>query len=387
MVQGVRRRVHERRHADQRKLQGHRRSRRSVLRLRPRDRAVRPRRRGPTTNKEDGQIEVPGGGHTTRRRPPRPSAAGDEHGSGGPPLAHARVLRDETLQHPRTVFQIVKRHYARYTPEMVTDVCGIGRRGFRLPRPLHRRELRARAHHLLRVCRRVDAAHPGRPIHPHRNDFATPAGQRRAARAAASWRCAATPAIQGSTDIPTLVRSAARLPADAQGGHARHPRRLPRRGRVEEAEGLLGQRRRLYHQPAQGVVGRRGPGGQRLGLRLPAAAVRPARHLPDRDGDAGRRGGGLLPAGPESRGRLGARPDAAPRHVPPEVAGGPRSQPHRVGHLVEGRSGDRVRRTADRGHRDRGVLLARGHARGEGGIVHPDAAPAAVAAQGRRAAR
>ena len=35
------------------------------------------------------------------------------------------MLRDETLQHPQTVFQILKRHYARYTPEMVRDVCGI----------------------------------------------------------------------------------------------------------------------------------------------------------------------------------------------------------------------------------------------------------------------
>ena len=52
-------------------------------------------------------------------------AAGDEHGSGGPALEHARVLRDETLQDPRTVFQILKRHYARYTPEMVADTCGI----------------------------------------------------------------------------------------------------------------------------------------------------------------------------------------------------------------------------------------------------------------------
>src|SRR6185312_2046663 len=52
-------------------------------------------------------------------------AAGDEHGSGGPALAHARVERDETLQHPRTVFQILKRHFARYTPEMVREICGI----------------------------------------------------------------------------------------------------------------------------------------------------------------------------------------------------------------------------------------------------------------------
>jgi formate dehydrogenase major subunit len=48
----------------------------------------------------------------------------DAAGSGGPPL-HARAKRDETLQHPRTVFQVLKRHFARYTPEMVQEVCGI----------------------------------------------------------------------------------------------------------------------------------------------------------------------------------------------------------------------------------------------------------------------
>jgi formate dehydrogenase major subunit len=32
--------------------------------------------------------------------------------------------RDETLQDPRCVFQILKRHYARYTPEVVEEVCG-----------------------------------------------------------------------------------------------------------------------------------------------------------------------------------------------------------------------------------------------------------------------
>ena len=35
-----------------------------------------------------------------------------------------RPERDETLQDPRCVFQILKRHYARYTPEMVERVCG-----------------------------------------------------------------------------------------------------------------------------------------------------------------------------------------------------------------------------------------------------------------------
>jgi formate dehydrogenase major subunit len=32
--------------------------------------------------------------------------------------------RDPTLQHPRCVFQVLKRHFARYTPEVVSQVCG-----------------------------------------------------------------------------------------------------------------------------------------------------------------------------------------------------------------------------------------------------------------------
>jgi formate dehydrogenase major subunit len=33
--------------------------------------------------------------------------------------------RDETLQHPRCVYQVLKRHFARYTPDLVAQVCGI----------------------------------------------------------------------------------------------------------------------------------------------------------------------------------------------------------------------------------------------------------------------
>jgi formate dehydrogenase major subunit len=32
---------------------------------------------------------------------------------------------DPTLEHPRCVFQVLKRHFARYTPEMVAEVCGV----------------------------------------------------------------------------------------------------------------------------------------------------------------------------------------------------------------------------------------------------------------------
>lgn len=34
------------------------------------------------------------------------------------------ALRDETLQHPRCVFQMLREHYSRYTPELVSSVCG-----------------------------------------------------------------------------------------------------------------------------------------------------------------------------------------------------------------------------------------------------------------------
>jgi formate dehydrogenase major subunit len=38
--------------------------------------------------------------------------------------------RDETLQHPNCVYQILKRHYARYTPEMVARTCGVPEEAF-----------------------------------------------------------------------------------------------------------------------------------------------------------------------------------------------------------------------------------------------------------------
>lgn len=53
------------------------------------------------------------------------AARGESHGSGGAVLSAGEPERDETLRHPRCVFQVLKRHYARYTPEMVERVCGV----------------------------------------------------------------------------------------------------------------------------------------------------------------------------------------------------------------------------------------------------------------------
>ncbi|MDQ1624654.1 MAG: formate dehydrogenase major subunit, partial [Actinomycetota bacterium] len=59
-------------------------------------------------------------------------AAGLQHESGGPALEGetAHPTADPTLQHPNCVWQILKRHFARYTPEMVEEICGTPREQF-----------------------------------------------------------------------------------------------------------------------------------------------------------------------------------------------------------------------------------------------------------------
>ncbi len=44
--------------------------------------------------------------------------------------ADGNVVTDETMSDPRCVFQIVKNHYSRYTPEVVSKVCGIPKSSF-----------------------------------------------------------------------------------------------------------------------------------------------------------------------------------------------------------------------------------------------------------------
>jgi formate dehydrogenase major subunit len=56
------------------------------------------------------------------------SQAFDEQTGAG--MMTGEVESDVTLQHPRCVFQIVKRHFSRYTPEMVEQICGISREDF-----------------------------------------------------------------------------------------------------------------------------------------------------------------------------------------------------------------------------------------------------------------
>jgi len=45
--------------------------------------------------------------------------------SGPPGATQARAKRDMTLEHPRSVFQLLKKHFSRYTPQMVSSITGI----------------------------------------------------------------------------------------------------------------------------------------------------------------------------------------------------------------------------------------------------------------------
>jgi formate dehydrogenase major subunit len=59
---------------------------------------------------------------------PADGGHGKDRGDSSAKSGHPR--RDPTLEHPRCVFQILTRHYARYTPEMVEEVCGVPRDAF-----------------------------------------------------------------------------------------------------------------------------------------------------------------------------------------------------------------------------------------------------------------
>jgi formate dehydrogenase major subunit len=62
-------------------------------------------------------------------QPPKGEQSG--HGGHGGGLSHGEPPEeDATLQHPNCVFQILKRHYARYTPEFVARTCGCSEADF-----------------------------------------------------------------------------------------------------------------------------------------------------------------------------------------------------------------------------------------------------------------
>jgi formate dehydrogenase major subunit len=131
-------------------------------------------------------------------------AAGEAHGSGGAKLAHGNPPHlDPALEHPRCVFQLLKRHYRRYTPELVEQVCGVPRAQFlEVAEALCANSGRERTS---AFCYAVGWTHHSTGVQYIRTaaiiqlllgNIGRPGGGIMALRGHAS--------IQGSTDIPTL---------------------------------------------------------------------------------------------------------------------------------------------------------------------------------------
>ena len=180
-----------------------------------------------------------------------------------------RSQRDPTLQHPRCVFQILRRHFSRYTPEVVSQVCGCTPEEFvRVAELLCANSGRERTTCIVYALgwtqhtTGVQMIRTAGILQLLLGNIGRPGGGIMAMRGHSS--------IQGSTDIATLydllpgyLPQPAADDAHARTGFLRRHRR--------DAHRLLGQLPQVHRQPAQGVVRRRRHAGERLPLLLAAA--------------------------------------------------------------------------------------------------------------------
>jgi formate dehydrogenase major subunit len=128
-----------------------------------------------------------------------------EQGAGAP-LGEGKIQSDPTLEHRRCVFQVLKRHYERYTPEMVERVCGIPAATFlKVAEAITRNSGRERT---TAFCYAVGWTHQTKGVQIIRaasilqlllGNMGRPGGGIMALRGHAS--------IQGSTDISTLFNN------------------------------------------------------------------------------------------------------------------------------------------------------------------------------------
>jgi formate dehydrogenase major subunit len=153
----------------------------------------------PTTWLYKGSTPKQNGSHPGHN----PAGGGHAKDRGGEAANTEQFETDETLQNPRCIFQVLKRHFARYTPEMIEQFCGVPQKVF-----LEVAETLAAAsgpHKTACICYAVGWTQHSNGVQIVRaasilqlllGNFGRPGGGILALRGHAS--------IQGSTDIPTL---------------------------------------------------------------------------------------------------------------------------------------------------------------------------------------
>jgi formate dehydrogenase major subunit len=311
----------------------------------------------------------------------RKAARGEAHGSGGA-QAHPEPDTDETLQHPRCVFQVLKRHFARYTPEVVAQVAGVPEELFaQVCRAITENSGRDRTtafvyslgwtQHTVGVQYIRTAA----ILQALLGNMGRPGGGILALRGHAS--------IQGSTDIPTLFDL---LPGYLPMPHAHQHDDLDSYVASEKTQNgfwantrnyMVSLLKAYYGDAAQ-------PGNDFCYDYLPRLTGSHSTYetvMGQIKGEC--KGYFLFGQNPA----VGQRARAARGPVQPGLAGRARPRHDRERHLVAERSRDRDRRDAHRGHRHRGVLPARRGAHREGRQLHQHPADAAVAPHRGRARR
>lgn len=152
---------------------------------------------------------------------------------------YGKPLQDPSLQDPRCVFQILRRHFARYTPEMVEEVCGIPREQWlQVAQTLIYNSGRERT---TAFCYAVGWTQQSKGVQIIRaaailqlllGNIGRPGGGIMALRGHAS--------IQGSTDVPTLY--------DLLAGYMPQPAALPNKQTPQRLEGSAPQ---TQHIPSQ----------------------------------------------------------------------------------------------------------------------------------------
>ena len=182
-------------------------------------------------------------------------AADGQRNDGKKELTEHPPPRDETLQHPNCVYQIMRRHFQRYTPEMVERVTGCPQAVFlRVCEVLTQNSGRDRTG---AFCYAVGWTHHSYGVQIIRaatiiqgllGNVGRPGGGILALRGHCS--------IQGSTDIPTLFNM---LPTYLPQPNAfeTHARSGAVPGGGDGAHRLVAQPAEIHGQPAEGLVRRR----------------------------------------------------------------------------------------------------------------------------------
>ncbi len=163
----------------------------------------------------------------------------------------SRPQEDETLEHPNCVFQILKRHFAPYTPEVVEQVCGVPREKLNLvAETLCRNSGRERTSAICYAVGWTQHTHGVQNIRAAAiiqlllGNIGRPGGGILALRGHAN--------IQGSTDIPTLYDI---LPATSRCRTRTPPTTWTSSSRRTARHGRLGIAEELLRKPDEGLVG------------------------------------------------------------------------------------------------------------------------------------